>query len=236
MIADGTCSLRVLNRKAGFTFPLDGPKTINGLLLEQLEDIPEAGTSLLIADHPVEILQVQNRMVKVVKILPAVVRATHADEAQRAAELFAGPRLERLYLREFQDGFMPFNGADIKSFFEELKQTVSPDLVLTHHRRDAHQDHRLLSELTWNTFRNHFILEYEIPKYDGDMGQPSIFMPLDREVCEKKVEYLLDAFRSQHSKAWFQKSTFQAIMRLRGMEANAPSSYAEAFYCRKLLL
>ena len=158
------------------------------------------------------------------------------SEAQRAAELFAGPRLERLYLREFQDGFMPFNGADIKSFFEELKQTVSPDLVLTHHRRDAHQDHRLLSELTWNTFRNHFILEYEIPKYDGDMGQPSIFMPLDREVCEKKVEYLLDAFRSQHSKAWFQKSTFQAIMRLRGMEANAPSSYAEAFYCRKLLL
>jgi LmbE family N-acetylglucosaminyl deacetylase len=157
-------------------------------------------------------------------------------EAQRAADLFAGSRLERLHLKEFQDGFMPFAGAEIKAFFEELKQTVSPDLILTHQRHDAHQDHRLLSELTWNTFRNHFILEYEIPKYDGDIGQPSVFVPLTREVCETKVSHLMDAFSSQRSKAWFQESTFQALLRLRGMEANAPSGYAEAFYCRKLLL
>ncbi|HZY74249.1 MAG TPA: PIG-L deacetylase family protein [Edaphobacter sp.] len=157
-------------------------------------------------------------------------------EAQRGADLFAGARLKTLHLKSFQDGFMPFSGAEIKSFFEELKQAVSPDLILTHQRRDAHQDHRLLAELTWNTFRNHFILEYEIPKYDGDMGQPSVYVPVDREICARKIDYLMDAFQSQRSKAWFQESTFEAVMRLRGMEANAPSGYAEAFYCRKLLL
>jgi LmbE family N-acetylglucosaminyl deacetylase len=158
-------------------------------------------------------------------------------EAQKAAEYFAGPqRLEQLLLKEYRDGFMPFVGAEIKAAFEELKETVSPDLILTHQRRDAHQDHRLLSELTWNTFRNNFILEYEIPKYDGDLGRPSVFVPLDQEVCERKTGYLMEVFQSQRCKAWFQKSTFQAIMRLRGMESNAPSGYAEAFYCRKLLL
>lgn len=158
------------------------------------------------------------------------------SEAERAAELFAGSRLDRVFLKEFQDGFMPFQGTEVKSCFEELKQTITPDLILTHQRRDAHQDHRLLSNLTWNTFRNHFILEYEIPKYDGDLGQPSVFVPLEREICKRKIDYLMDAFESQRSKAWFQESTFQAIMRLRGMEANSPSGCAEAFYCRKLLL
>ena len=104
-------------------------------------------------------------------------------------------------LRNFRDGFMPFVGSDVKALFEELKQTISPDLIFTHNRKDAHQDHRLISELTWNTFRNHFILEYEIPKYDGDLGQPSVFVPLESEVCKKKVRYIMDAFRSQHSQA-----------------------------------
>lgn len=158
------------------------------------------------------------------------------SEAECAAGLFAGSRLKLLSLKEFRDGFLPFTGTEIKAYFEELKQTVSPDLILTHQRRDAHQDHRLLSELTWNTFRNHFILEYEIPKYDGDLGQPTVFMPLDEELCERKVNYLMEAFPSQQSRAWFEKSTFRAIMRLRGMESNAPSGCAEAFYCRKLLL
>lgn len=158
-------------------------------------------------------------------------------EAQRAAESFAGPkRLDRLLLKEFPDGFMPFVGSDVKATFEELKQTVSPDLILTHNRRDAHQDHRLLSELTWNTFRNHFILEYEIPKYDGDLGQPSVFVPLESEQCQLKIRYLMDAFESQRSKNWFEESTFQSLMRLRGMECNSSSGYAEAFYCRKLVL
>jgi len=158
-------------------------------------------------------------------------------EAERAAELFAGPkRLEQLVLKEFSDGFMPFLGSEVKAIFEELKHKINPDLILTHQRRDAHQDHRLLSELTWNTFRNHLIMEYEIPKYDGDMGQPSVFVPLEPEICQTKVRHLMDAFQSQRSKNWFDESTFMSLMRLRGMECNAPSHYAEAFYCRKLVL
>jgi LmbE family N-acetylglucosaminyl deacetylase len=157
-------------------------------------------------------------------------------EAQRAAELFAGYRIERLVLKEFPDGFMPFNGAEVKAAFEELKSAVSPDLIFTHQPHDAHQDHRLLSELTWNTFRNHFILEYEIPKYDGDLGRPSVFVPLTEETRRTKVRHLMEAFASQRSKHWFDESTFNALMRLRGMESNAPSGFAEAFYCRKLVI
>jgi LmbE family N-acetylglucosaminyl deacetylase len=131
---------------------------------------------------------------------------------------------------------MPFVGAEVKAVFEELKQSVSPDLIFTQNRKDFHQDHRLIGELTWNTFRNHFILEYEIPKYDGDLGQPTVFAPLELSVCQKKVQYLLEAFQSQRSKRWFQEDTFLSLMRLRGMECNAPSGYAEAFYCHKLVL
>ena len=131
---------------------------------------------------------------------------------------------------------MPFVGAEVKAVFEELKQAVSPDLIFTHNRRDAHQDHRLLAELTWNTFRDQLILEYEIPKFDGDMGQPSVFVPLTTEVCDKKVQYIIKTFQSQHSKRWFQADTFLSLMRLRGMECNAPSGYAEAFYCHKMVL
>lgn len=159
------------------------------------------------------------------------------DEAKAAAHLFAGgERLEQLVLKDFRDGFMPFDGAEVKAAFEELKQEVSPDLIFTHQRRDAHQDHRLLSELTWNTFRNHFILEYEIPKYDGDLGQPSVFVPLDSEVWQKKIRLLMESFESQRSKGWFEEATFQSLLRLRGMECNAPGGYAEAFYSRKLVL
>jgi len=158
-------------------------------------------------------------------------------EAQKAAELFAGSgRIERLLLKEFPDGFMPFVGSEVKATFEELKQKVEPDIIFTHQRHDAHQDHRLLSDLTWNTFRNHLILEYEIPKYDGDMGRPSLFVPLTKEMCQTKVRHLMDGFVSQRTRNWFQESTFHSLMRLRGMECNSPSGYAEAFYCRKLVL
>jgi LmbE family N-acetylglucosaminyl deacetylase len=157
-------------------------------------------------------------------------------EARRAATLFAGAgRLQGPRLKGFQDGFMPFLGAEVKTYFEELKQAVSPDLIFTHNRQDAHQDHRLLAELTWNTFRDHFILEYEIPKYDGDMGRPSFFVPLTAEVARNKVAYLMDAFASQRSKRWFTEDTFISLMRLRGMECNAPSGFAEAFYARKIV-
>ncbi|MBZ5676612.1 MAG: PIG-L family deacetylase [Acidobacteriia bacterium] len=157
-------------------------------------------------------------------------------EAQRAATLFAADHLRGPLLKNFPDGFLPFVGADLKRVFEELKQTISPDLVFTHNRKDAHQDHRQLAELTWNTFRDHLILEYEIPKYDGDLGRPSLFVPLSTEVCQKKARYLMEAFQSQHGKRWFEEETFLSLMRLRGMECNAPSGYAEAFYCRKLVL
>lgn len=160
-----------------------------------------------------------------------------AAEARRGSELFAGAgRLRGPLLKAFPDGFMPFVGAEVKNVFEELKATVAPDLVFTHHRQDAHQDHRLVAELTWNTFRDHLILEYEVPKYDGDLGQPGVFVPLAPELYRKKVEYLLHTFTSQRAKRWFQEDTFLSLMRLRGMECNSPSGYAEAFYCRKLVL
>lgn len=165
------------------------------------------------------------------------VNGVREGEARRAAELFAGPeRLRASLFKSFPDGFMPFAGAGVKAVFEELKQTVSPDIIFTHNRKDAHQDHRLVAELTWNTFRNHLILEYEIPKYDGDLGQPSVFVPLETEVCQTKVRYLMDSFQSQHTKPWFQQETFFSLMRLRGMECQSPSGYAEAFYCRKIVL
>jgi LmbE family N-acetylglucosaminyl deacetylase len=160
-----------------------------------------------------------------------------AREAQQSAELFLARAQERqILIKSYRDGFFPFQGAQIKDDFELLKREFEPDLVLTHYRDDRHQDHRLLSDLTWNTFRSHAILEYEIPKYDGDLGHPNVFVPLDESVCARKIQILLDQFASQRGKQWFDEQTFLAILRLRGMEANSPSRFAEAFYGRKLLL
>jgi LmbE family N-acetylglucosaminyl deacetylase len=157
-------------------------------------------------------------------------------EARCAAHLFGGAKVQEPILKAFPDGFMPFVGAEVKEVFEKLKQSASPDLILCPWRKDAHQDHRLVSELTWNTFRNHLVLEYEIPKYDGDMGQPNVFFPLEAAIYRKKIQYIMDAFQSQRTKCWFEESTFLSLMRLRGMECNACSGYAEAFHCRKLVL
>jgi LmbE family N-acetylglucosaminyl deacetylase len=157
-------------------------------------------------------------------------------EARYSADLFLKhAEHKKVIVEDFRDGFFPFEGARIKDCFESLK-SVSPDLILTHNRMDAHQDHRLIAELTWNTFRDHLILEYEIPKYDGDLGHPSVFVPLDQETYEKKVRYITEAFETQRAKPWFGKDTFLALMRLRGMECVAPSGYAEAFHCRKIVL
>jgi LmbE family N-acetylglucosaminyl deacetylase len=159
------------------------------------------------------------------------------EEARRAASQFVEPsRLKGPVLKTFRDGFMPHEGAQVKEVFEEMKRAVTPDLIFTHNRMDAHQDHRVIAELTWNTFRNHMILEYEIPKYDGDLGQPGVFVPLPSEICNTKVRVITDSFPSQHGKRWFESETFFALMRLRGMECNADSGYAEAFYSRKLVL
>jgi LmbE family N-acetylglucosaminyl deacetylase len=159
-----------------------------------------------------------------------------AMEARCGATRFtSSAHLEGPMLKTFKDGFLPFVGSEVKAVFEELKD-ISPDIIFTHNRKDAHQDHRLLAELTWNIFRNHFILEYEIPKYDGDLGRPTFFVPLQPETYQNKVQFIMDTFQSQRTKHWFQPETFLSLMRLRGMECNAPSGYAEAFYCRKIVL
>jgi LmbE family N-acetylglucosaminyl deacetylase len=158
------------------------------------------------------------------------------DEARKGADSFAGKNLKEPVLKKFRDGFMPYLGSEVKDVFEQLKLTVKPDLVFTTYGKDAHQDHRLISELAWNTFRDHMILEYEIPKYDGDLGRPNLFVPLETEAYQGKVDRLMATFRTQRSKRWFEPETFLALMRLRGMECNSPSGYAEAFYCRKAVL
>jgi len=163
--------------------------------------------------------------------------AAREREARRSATLFLrGAARQRVAIHRFRDGFFPYDGGDIKNTFEELKGEVDPDLILTHYRDDRHQDHRLLSDLTWNTFRNHFILEYEIPKFDGDLGTPNCFVPLKRSACMRKVKYLNTVFGTQRDKHWFSEGTFMALMRLRGMECRAAGGYAEAFYARKLVI
>ena len=157
-------------------------------------------------------------------------------EARSGAALFAAACEKTVVLKSNKDGFLPYNGADVKASFEEMKSQIDPDLIFTHWNGDAHQDHRLLSELTWNTFRNHFILEYEIPKYDGDLGRPNVFVPLEAPFLEQKIEFLFKAFATQSGKKWFDRETFRGLMRLRGMECNSPTGYAEAFYARKVVL
>ena len=163
--------------------------------------------------------------------------ADREREARRSARWFLrGARRQRVTIHHFRDGFFPYDGGNIKRVFEELKGQVTPELVLTHYLHDRHQDHRVLSDLTWNTFRNHTILEYEIPKFDGDLGTPNCFVPLTRAICARKVRYLDMAFASQREKHWFSEETFMGLMRLRGMECRAPEGCAEAFYARKIVL
>jgi len=167
----------------------------------------------------------------------AVFAATpeRAQEARASAAGFlAGLATPpRVIVHDFRDGFLPWSGAAVKERFEELKKVVSPDLVLTHYRDDRHQDHRLVSELTWNTWRNHLVLEYEIPKYDGDFGSPNVFATLPAATLERKIALLLEHFPTQAGKPWFTEDLFRAVARIRGMESVAPERYAEAFYCRK---
>lgn len=159
------------------------------------------------------------------------------QEALKSGRAFLGNvAATKVVVHVFRDGFLPYLAAQIKERFEQLKTEFSPDLILTHYRHDLHQDHRMVSELTWNTFRNHLILEYEIPKYDGDFGSPNVFVPLDESICRRKIDIILDAFQSQSEKRWFSRELFTAVLRLRGMEANACTGYAEGFYCRKAVL
>ena len=159
-----------------------------------------------------------------------------AREARRSAQAFLqGARRRRIALKRFRNAFFPYHGAQIKRYFEQLKRAVQPDLIFTHFREDLHQDHRLVSELTWNTFRNHLVLEYEIPKYDGDLGRPNVFVPLDAATSRRKAERVCEFFRTQGNKHWFSVDTFLSLMRMRGIECASATRYAEAFYCRKLV-
>lgn len=139
-------------------------------------------------------------------------------------------------VHDFRNGFFPYVGDLIKDFFESLKADIAPDLIFTHYREDRHQDHRVISNLTSNTFRDHLILEYEIPKYDGDLGRPSAYLEISEENADKKVDCLQEHFVSQHDKRWFKPENFKALMRLRSIECNAESGFAEAFYARKIKL
>lgn len=160
-----------------------------------------------------------------------------ADEARSSALRFLdGVAEKEVDVQSFRDGFFPYVGGDIKQYFEALKQRCTPDVIFTHYRDDRHQDHRVISDLTWNTFRDHFILEYEIPKYDGDLGAPNVFVALDKTVCQQKIRWVLDSFQSQANRRWFTDETFFALLRLRGVESASPSGYAEAFFCRKAVL
>jgi LmbE family N-acetylglucosaminyl deacetylase len=161
---------------------------------------------------------------------------SRSREARSSAKAFlAGAARRKTVIKQFRGSFFPFQAGRIKEYFEEIKAAFRPDLVFTHYRDDRHQDHRILSDLAWNTFRNHLILEYEIPKYDGDLGIPNLFVRLDEALCRKKVEYLCRFFQTQTNKHWFDEDTFLSLMRLRGMECASQTRYAEAFHCRKLV-
>ena len=159
------------------------------------------------------------------------------EEARKSAHDFLhGTAKPRVEVMEFKDGFFPSEGDEIKRWFEGLKEQIDPDLILTHRHDDAHQDHREISRHTWNTFRDHWILEYEIPKWDGDLGQPNLYVPVSSQILERKTDFLMAHFGTQRSKHWFDEETFRGLARLRGMECRAPERYAEAFFARKSVL
>jgi LmbE family N-acetylglucosaminyl deacetylase len=159
------------------------------------------------------------------------------EEARASAEEFLAPVKEkRIHVEGFRDSFFPYQGAEIKEYFERLKREINPTLIFTHYRNDLHQDHREINQLTWNSYRNHLVLEYEIPKYDGDLGSPNTFFHLDKDQCEQKAAAIMKHFRTQENKDWFTDETFLALMRIRGIESKAPNGYAEAFYGRKIAI
>jgi LmbE family N-acetylglucosaminyl deacetylase len=158
-----------------------------------------------------------------------------AEEAQQSANDFlAGVAHKQIKIGSFRESYFPSDWVSIKDWFEEIKSLFDPDVVFTHYRDDRHQDHRVLSELAWNTFRNHLILEFEILKYDGDLGSPNVFVPLSEQLCTRKIELLMKHFKTQSTKHWFTRDSFEAVHRIRGIECG--STRAEAFYCRKLVL
>jgi len=151
-----------------------------------------------------------------------------------ANKFLRNAKRKNIIIKDFRDGYFPFRGEEIKNYFEELKLVISPDIIFSHNGNDLHQDHSLISKLTWNTFREHLILEYEIIKYDGDIGTPNFYVRLDEAVCNNKVKYIVESFESQRNRDWFTPDTFMSMLRIRGVESRSRSKYAEGFYCRKM--
>lgn len=162
--------------------------------------------------------------------------ARQAEAMAGAEAVLQGAVARNVECGAFRDGYFPYDGAEIKAWVENIKSRVNPDIIFTHRGDDAHQDHREVSCLTWNAFRNHTIFEYEIPKWDGDIGQPNFYIAMSKEVMERKIAILQDCFGTQRSKDWFDADTFRGLARLRGMECRAPERFAEAFTARKLRL
>jgi LmbE family N-acetylglucosaminyl deacetylase len=179
---------------------------------------------------------VKEREVQHLKWLVFTSSEERAAEAKRSAEHFLlGCTRKDIVIKKFKDGFLPYVASELKILFEEIK-SFNPDIIFTHYRHDLHQDHRTVCDLTWNTFRNHLILEYEIPKYDGDIGNPNCYVILSEEVTGEKINVITNCFQSQVGKQWFDKETFFSSMRIRGIESASPTKYAEGFYARKSVL
>jgi LmbE family N-acetylglucosaminyl deacetylase len=159
------------------------------------------------------------------------------EEACKSADLFLkNANWKKTDFKQFRESYFPFIGTEIKDSFEKLKADFSPDFIFTHYSKDAHQDHRLISNLTYNTFRDHLIFEYEIPKYEGDLGNPNLYACLSKSQVAQKIENICGIFQTQKERHWFDEETFKAILRLRGVGCNSPSKFAEAFYCSKIVL
>ena len=159
-----------------------------------------------------------------------------AVEARDSVTLFLkNTKQKKIVIEDFRDGFFPYIGVEIKEYFEKLRNEFEPDIIFTHYRNDLHQDHRLISDLTWNTFRDHLILEYEIPKYDGDLGSPNCFVLVTEDLSRRKIQTILSCFKTQTGNHWFTEDAFLSTLRIRGLESNAPEKYAEGFFCRKIV-
>ncbi len=208
-------------------FPVDSTTPLNVLCLGAHSDDIEIGAGGAILQ-----LLAHNKDVEFTWVVFSAARSERENEARKSAEHFLqGAKKRRVIVKGFRDGFYPYQGADIKDEFEALKKQISPDLIFTHYRNDRHQDHRTIHDLTWNTWRNHMILEYEIPKYDGDLGQPNFYIQVTPEIARKKAKCICEVFQTQGNKAWMTEDTFLGLMRIRGVEC--AGKYAEAFYCRK---
>ncbi|MCY1723264.1 PIG-L family deacetylase [Prolixibacteraceae bacterium Z1-6] len=163
-----------------------------------------------------------------------------SDETRRTEAISSANQVlenvtnKKITVNSFRDGFLKAKSTEIKEYFEKIKSIIKPDIIFTHYRNDRHQDHRIISDLTWNTWRNHMILEYEIPKYDGDLGIPNLYVPLEKKILAKRNKIMLDNFVSQREKHWFDEETLNALPRLRGIES--ATTFAEAFYAHKLIL